>query len=310
MIRRSLLVLTLVLMPVTLAAQDNAQSVRAKRDVLWARMQDSITAIVHQTDAVIGVAIVDLTDQSSYFLNADAVFPTASTIKIAVLLELYRQNERAASGKPGATLGGLYTVSAKDVVEESNILGGLTPGVTRLTNRDLATMMVAVSDNGATNVLIDRVGMDNVNATLSQLGLKETRLRRRMMDVQAAREGRENTATPRELSTLLQSLHGAKVLSKPVTDDFFVMLSTPKESYMSRLLPADVRVANKPGSLDGVRNDAGVVFVAHRPFAMAVMTTFGRDDAESELAIARITRIAWSYFDRIGRSSPLGRIVR
>lgn len=71
-----------------------------------------------------------------------------------------------------------------------------TPGVTRLTLRDLATMMVAVSDNSATNVLIGRVGMENVNAMLDSLGLHATRLRRQMMDLKAASEGRENVSTP------------------------------------------------------------------------------------------------------------------
>jgi beta-lactamase class A len=292
-------------------AQDTPASTRAKQDVLWSRMEDSIRRVVQETDAVVGVAIVDLTDQRSFFLHADEVYPTASTIKIAVLAELYRQNERGAGGgAAGAKLGDLYTVDAKDVVGGSDIMAGLTAGVTRITNRDLATMMVAVSDNSATNVLIDRVGMDRVNELLSPLGLEQTRLRRHMMDVKAAREGRENTATPHELVTLLGALYRGQVFSKATTDDFFRMLGTHKDSYLPRLLPANVRTANKPGDLDGVRNDAGIVFVADRPFAIAVMTTFGRDERDSERSIARIARAAWVYFDLVGKSSALGRIVR
>jgi beta-lactamase class A len=297
--------------PPALFAQDTPASARAKQDLLWSRMEDSIRRIVLETDAVIGVAIVDLTDQRSFFLHADEVFPTASTIKIAVLSELYRQNERATAGSAaGAKLGDLYTVDAKDVVGGSDIMAGLTPGVSRITNRDLATMMVAVSDNSATNVLIDRVGMERVNALLSQLGLEQTRPRRHMMDVKAAREGRENTATPHELVTLLGALYRDQVLGKAITDDFFKMLGTHKDSYLPRLLPTDVATANKPGDLDGVRNDAGIVFVAGRPFAIAVMTTFGRDERDSERSIARIARAAWAYFDLVGKSSALGRIVR
>ena len=88
------------------------------------------------------------------------------------------------------------------------------------------------------------------------------------------------------------------------------MLSTQKSSYIPRLLPADITIANKPGSLDAVRNDAGIVFVPGRPFAIAVMTTFSRDDLAAEQSIARIAQVAWSYFDRVGKSSSLGRIVR
>jgi beta-lactamase class A len=299
--------------PVALGATDTAkgsdtqESQRAKQDVLWSRMEDSIRHIVQRTDAVIGVAIVDLTDQRSFYLNADAVYPTASTIKIAVLAELYRQNEQRGSG---AKLGDLYTVSAKDGVGTEGILQSMSAGVSRITNHDLALLMVSLSDNSATNVLIDRVGMDNVNAWLAQLGLEQTRLRRHMLDVKAAQEGRENTATPRELVTMLQALHAGRVFGKSTTDDFFKMLSTQKSSYMPRLLPADLMIANKPGNLDGVRNDAGIVFVPGRPFAIAVMTTFARDELDAEQCIARIARAAYGYFDRVGKSSPLGRIVR
>jgi beta-lactamase class A len=287
-------------------SSDTPESERAKQDVLWGRMEDSVRGIVRETDAVVGVAIVDLTDQRSFYLNADAVYPTASTIKIAVLAELYRQHERGS----GAKLGDLYTVDAKDGVGTEGILQSMSAGVSRITNRDLALLMVSLSDNSATNVLIDRVGMDNVNAWLAQVGLERTRLRRHMLDVKAAQAGRENTATPRELVTMLQALHSGRVFGKATTADFFRMLGTQKSSYIPRLLPADLMIANKPGNLDAVRNDAGVVFVPGRPFAIAVMTTFSRDDLEAEHCIARIAREAWSYFDRVGNSSPLGRIVR
>jgi beta-lactamase class A len=88
------------------------------------------------------------------------------------------------------------------------------------------------------------------------------------------------------------------------------MLSTQKSSYIPRLLPVDLMIANKPGSLDAVRNDAGIVFVPGRPFAIAVMTTFAHDELDAEQNIARIAHAAWSYFDRVGKSSSLGRLVR
>src|SRR5256714_14363960 len=109
-----------------------------------------------------GVAILDLTGGQKFLLHADDVFPQASSIKIAVLAELYHQ---AQQGK--LKLTDLYTVQSSDLVPDSDIMGGLTPGVTRLTLRDLATMLVAVSDTSATNALIDRVGMENVNGLMS-----------------------------------------------------------------------------------------------------------------------------------------------
>jgi beta-lactamase class A len=308
-----MLLLIVLLAPVAFAASNEAassdtqESERAKQDVLWGHMEGAIRGIVHETDAVVGVAIVDLADpERSFYLNADAIYPAASTIKIAVLAELYRQNERGS----GAKLGDLYTVDAQDGVGTEGILQSMSAGVSRITNHDLALLMVSLSDNSATNVLIDRVGMNNINIWLAQLGLEHTRLRRRMLDVKAAQEGRENTSTPRELVTMLQALHSGRVFNKATTDDFFGLLSTQKSSYIPRLLPQDLTIANKRGNLDGVRNDAGIVFVPGRPFAIAVMTTYSNDDLAAEQCIARIARAAWSYFDRIGKSSSLGRIVR
>jgi hypothetical protein len=98
--------------------------------------------------------------------------------------------------------------------------------------------------------------MDNVNAWLAQIGLERTRLRRHMLDVKAAQEGRENTSTPRELVTMLRAIHEGRVFGKVTTEEFFKMLSTQKSSYLPRHLPADLVIANKPGNLDPVRNDA------------------------------------------------------
>jgi beta-lactamase class A len=200
-------------------------------------------------------------------------------------------------------------MQASDLVADSDIMGGLTPGVTRITNRDLATMMIAVSDNSATNVLIDRVGMDNVNALMDTLHLSHTRLRRKMMDIKAAGEGRENISTPREMMTLLEALYRGKVLNKTLTDDFFTMLSTHKSSFIPRDLPDGIRIANKPGELEAVRNDSGVVFAQNRPYVISIMTTYLRNERAGEDAISRISAATYAMFDRLGRASEYGRVV-
>ena len=200
-----------------------------KQAALWSKLETSIADIDRNLDGAMGVAILDLTDGHKYQLHADDVFAQASSIKICVLTELYRQ---AQEGK--LRLTDLYTVNASDLVQDSDIMGGLTPGVTKITLRDLATMMVAVSDNSATNVLIDRVGMENVNAFLNAQGLRETKLRRKMMDLKAAGEGRENVSTPNEMMRLLQALYGGQILNKEMTGDFFKVLATHKDSWIRK----------------------------------------------------------------------------
>jgi beta-lactamase class A len=287
-----------------LSAQTSAPASTEKQEVLWTKLETSILDIDRSLDGVMGIAIGDLTDGHRYLLHADDVFPQASSIKICVLIELYRQ---AQQGK--LKLTDMYTVNASDLVQDSDIMGGLTPGVTKITLRDLATMMVAVSDNSATNVLIDRVGMDNVNAFLSSQGLTQTRLRRKMMDVQAASEGRENVATPNEMMKLLEFVYRGQVLSKEMTEDFFKVLSTHKDSWIPRNLPDGLKIANKPGALEGVRNDSGVVFVDKRPYVICVMTTYLRNERDGEDAISNVSLAAWRMFDRLARASEYGRVV-
>jgi beta-lactamase class A len=275
-----------------------------KRKVLWQKLEAQIQDIDQHLDGVMGVAIEDLNTGEHFLLREDEVFAQASSIKITVLANLCLQ---AQQGK--LKLTDLYTVQSPDLVPDSDIMGGLTPGVTRLTLRDLATMMVAVSDNSATNVLIDRVGMANVNAMLDSLGLTHTRLRRKMMDLQAAKEGRENISTPREMMTLLDVIYHGKILNKESSADFFRMLSTNKDSWIPRDLPADLKIANKPGSLEAVRNDSGIVFVEGRPYVICVMTSFLRNERDGEEAISKISLDAWRMFDRLSRASEYGRVV-
>ena len=280
------------------------QPVAAKELLLWQKLDATIRNEEQRLDGVLGVAIRDLSNQHTLLLNADEVFPTASTIKIAILAEFYRQVQQ---GKH--RFSDLYTLEASDLVGGSGITQALTPGATRLTLRDVAALMISVSDNSATNVLIDRVGKDNVDALLDSLGLTHTRLRRKMMDLKAAAEGRENVASPREMMLLLEALYRGKVLSKELTDDYFKLLAVHKESYIPRELPEDLRIANKPGELEGVRNDCGVVFAGARPYVICVMSTFLEREREGGDAIARISGETYRMFDRFSRAGPYGRVV-
>jgi len=280
-------------------------------DLLWKKLETRVEEIATRLNGVMGVAILDLTDGRILLRNADRVFPTASSIKIAILLELYRQDQEARAGAKGkARLEDIYTFDPKDLVEDSQIMAGLTPSVTRVTNRDLAQFTVAVSDNAATNVLIDRVGMQNVNATMRSFGLTKTMLRRKMMDIVAAKRGDENVATPQEMTRLLEMIYKGKALNKEFTDEFIKQLKTlKKDSYLSYELPADVELADKPGSLDGVRNDSGIIFAQNRPFAISVMTAYDRDEKAAERAISEMALEAYRYFEMRGKTSEYGRVL-
>jgi beta-lactamase class A len=296
-------VICVILLVSACVAQSAAPSA-GKQQILWQKLESQIQEIDQHLDGVMGIAIEDLTTGDHYFLHENEVFAQASSIKITVLANLYLQ---AQQGK--LKLTDLYTVQSADLVPDSDIMNGLTPGVTRVTLRDLATMMVAVSDNSATNVLIDKVGMQNVNGMLDSLGLTHTRLRRKMMDLEAAKQGRENISTPREMMQLLDAIYHGKVLNKESTADFFKLLSTGKASFVPRDLPPELKVANKPGELEAVRNDSGIVFVEGRPYVICVMTGYLRNERDGEDAISKVSLATWRMFDRLSRATEYGRVV-
>jgi len=305
MTKRVLICLLIALSSLAMAAQCCPQKPASeKKSALWQKLQEELRTADRQLDGVLGLAVKDLTSGEEFFIHPDEVMPQASSIKIAVLANLYLQAQR---GK--LKLSDEYIVRKEDLVSGSDIMLGVTPGFTRLTLRDLATMMVAVSDNSATNVLIDRVGFDNVNAMLEGLGLHGTRLRRKMMDLKAASEGRENVSTPREMMTLLETIHAGRLLNKEMTEDFIKVLSTHKESSMLQGLPDDAVAANKPGELEAVRNDSGIVLIKGRPYILCVMTTYLKDEREGAAVIRKIAALTYSYFDRLARASEYGRVV-
>jgi beta-lactamase class A len=305
----------LVLLPLALAAGRSeasppANTAASKQEVLWTKLEARVGEVATRLDGVMGVAILDLASGRLLLRSADEVFPVASSIKLPLLVELYRQEQQARKSSPGtARLGDSYVFDPKDLVDDSRIMAGLTPGATRLTNRDLAQFVVAVSDNAATNVLIDRVGMANVNGMLRGLGLGEIKLRRKMMDLEAARRGDENVATPRQMVELLRKLYRREILEPDLTEDLLRLLSTPKKSHLPRLLPAGVAVANKSGELEGVRTDSGIVLVKDRPFAISVMTAYDRDELEAETAIGEVALLAYRHFEILARASEYGRVI-
>ena len=268
--------------------------------------QTDLTRVAEHLDGVMGFAIKDLTTGETFFRLPDTVFPQASSIKLTILLELMRQ---AQDGR--LSLEEKHTLRRSEAPpgDRDPILGMLGDGTVTLTLRDLAVFMIVLSDNTATNILIDRLGMENINAGLTRLGLKETKLRRRMIDLEAAKRGDENVSTPREMLTLLEKIRGGQALDTARTEEFFRILRLNKESVFHKALPDTVSIADKPGALEAVRCDSGIIEIAGHPFILCVMTTYLKNDEDGERAIEEVARLTYAYFDRRSRASAYGRVI-
>ncbi len=301
---RAFFVLVVAVVCATAAhAQDTLQT------ALRAKFEADLSHVAQQLNGVMGFAIKDLATGDGFFLHPDTVFPQASSIKLTVLLELLRQDQ---AGK--LSLDEKHTILRREMTvgDDEPIITMLGDGTVTMSLRDLATFMVVLSDNSATNILIDRVGMENVNAEIARLGLKQTKLRRHMIDLEAAKRGDENVSTPREMLTLLEKIHAGGVLDAAHTQEYFRLLRLPKPSTQSEFhnaLPPNVPIADKPGELEAVRCDTGLIDIPGHPFVLSVMTTYNADDRAGQHAIEDIARLAYSYFSRLSRASSYGRII-
>ena len=268
---------------------------------LWELKQhDRIKAVDDALDGVLGVATIDLTSGRVFTYNGDAVFPTASSIKIAIMIQVFRA-ERAGkfSFKDKVTLG------PKDNAGGSGgpLQKALDGGAVTVTVRELLEDMIQYSDNSATNKLIDLVGMDAVNHLVREFGLPQTRLRRHMMDIAAATRGDENVSTPLEMVRLVRLIYDNRAADPESCREMLTIMKRV-DAYMRPVIPGSIEVASKPGDLDGVRTETGVVFLPKRPFIVSVMSTYLNDRVNP---VGQVTGIVFDYFNKVAHSNQYGR---
>jgi beta-lactamase class A len=174
---------------------------------------------------------------------------------------------------------------------------GRVPGVTELSVRDQATLMTIVSDNTATNRIMERVGVDRIAARMREWGCERTKLQRKMFDFEAANRGLDNVAVPREIAGLLLRLLRGELVDRATSDAVLgVLEATQDDALIRRYLPAGTRVAHKTGSLEKVRNDAAVVW-AERP-VIAVGFVSGVPDIRPARALLGL--LGWLAFGAAG----------
>jgi len=275
----------------------------AKPAELFAKLHARVQAVDARLDGVLGVYVEDLNSGTTIELRADELFPTASSIKPAVLYELYHQADEKRLDLLELTRPPLPRVSGGGVLQD------LSDRVS-LTWRDLAVLMMRWSDNEATNLLIRRVARDAVNRRLDALSLGKTRLRREMMDLAAAQRGDENVSTPREMARLAAVVARGEGLSPERAKDMLAVATMAANgSPFRRGLPEGVRAISKPGELEGVRCEMAWVGVPGRPYTAAIMTAYLKREAVGEAAIEELSAAIYATFDRLARSSEYGRIV-
>lgn len=255
----------------------------------------------------VGVLVTDLSGRELCALNPGRVFPAASTIKVPLLVLALQE---AQAGR--LDLRERVTVREEDRAGGSGILHEFGPGLTP-TWEDLLTLMIVVSDNTATNLLIDRLGVERVNGWLDGLGLGGTRLVGKLQlpperQNEAQRRGERNRTAARDQVNVLGRLARGGLLDPAHTALALSILSRQQlRDILGRHVPrrpdGDLlfRVASKSGELHGVHHDVGVLFTP-RPLVVAVLSEGGLDPREhpENRDVTLLARLLWPLLAALG----------
>lgn len=251
-------------------------------------------------DGVCGVAVKNMPDGDDFALNEKTVFPAASLIKLFILWELFRQVESRQ-----IHLDNRMTLGAGQKVGGFGILKELHDGLD-LTVLDLAKLMIILSDNVATNILIERLGMAKINAAIAGLGARDTKLQRKMMDQEAKERGLDNFTSVHDVTLLLDSLVTTGTLSlgpESVTGFIDILKGQQCNNKIPLLLPPGTVLAHKTGDLPGIEHDAGILFTSRGPVIIVVMT---KDLTSNEEGIRLSNKIGRLVFEVI---EPLDKFI-
>lgn len=291
----------LILTAVAVASPRPLEAQIEHREQLNDKLRVELDAIARETPGVMGIAVLDLTTGESAGVNRDLVFPQGSSIKIPILLELYRQAELGT-----LRLEERITVRRAQMVGGSGVLQAFGDGTSEVSLRDLAVLMIVLSDNTATNLLIDRIGMDSVTRSMERLGAPQTRLQRVMIRPRDSAAGRENLSTPEEAARLMARIHSCELpVSREHCDELRSILEIPKGGALPDPIPGGIPVAWKPGGITGVQAAWGLVALPGRPYAIAAMVNYS-DDAAARDAIRQASAAAYSHFRRLAGATPFG----
>lgn len=262
-------------------AQNTADIERASASVRQAIEQ--VTAPYGETVSVTYLPVG--TPAGIVSVNGATQHASASMIKLVVLAALF---DKVAAGE--IDLAAQVEVKASDIVSGTGTVQDDGPGTYEL--QELARRMIADSDNTATNVIVDLIGMDAVNEEASKLGLTGTVMARKMMDMVAADQGMRNRMTSDDAATILNLIATGKLVNEQMSElAMNFLLQQTINAGLTDAIPAGVQVAHKTGELNQAEHDGGVVLAAH-PYVLVVMTE-GIDNYLGVSVIADVSRAVY-----------------
>jgi beta-lactamase class A len=265
-----------------------------------ALLRDRVMAIIANSGAEVAVAFRTLDGREELLLDPDTAFHAASTMKVPVMIELFRQ---AAAGtlsldEPLAIRNEFHSIVdgspyTLDVSDDSDgdvykAVGGTLP------LRQLCELMITVSSNFAANLLIERLGVEDIRNTVTRLGADGMHVLRGVEDDKAFAKGLNNTTTARGLLVLLDKIAKGDAVGQKADAEMVAILE--RQTFNDAIpagVPNGVAVAHKTGSITKIHHDAAIVY-GKRPYVLVVLVRGLQEESQSAAVIAAISREVWS----------------
>ncbi|MBX9580757.1 MAG: class A beta-lactamase-related serine hydrolase [Gemmataceae bacterium] len=274
-----------------------------------ADLEATLAPLVKDHKGKVAVAVKHLKTGEGYYLNADEPMPTASLIKLPVLAEAYWQK---AEGK--VDFGKVLTLKKEDKVPGSGVLTKHFSDGATFTVRDAARLMIAHSDNTATNLVLDQTGIRPVNERMARLGLPNTRINAKVykgkdtsVDPERTKTFGLGSTTAREMVRLLELIDGGKVVSPEACKEMLALLKECEDKEMiARLLPEGVDYPHKTGAVNAARTEAGIIVTKSGPVAVCVLTDDNADrrwvlDNAAQELMAKVGRAVYDHFSPVDK---------
>ncbi len=277
-------------------------AVRTLPDAAAQSLEASLKPVLEAHRGQVSMAVKHLSNGEQFAYRATEPMPTASLIKLPVMIEAYRQ---AAAGV--IDLDAMLTLREEDKVPGSGILTPhFSPGL-QLRLRDAVRLMIAHSDNTATNLVLDQIGLESTSKTMEQLGFANTKIHAKVFRQdtsifpERSRQFGLGSTTAAEMVALLERLQQGE-FGEPATGEMMQhLLHCDDTSRIPRFLPSGVKVAHKTGSVTRVRTDAGIILSDTGPIALCVLTSENEDtrwvdDNDANRLCAQVAKIVFDHF--------------
>ncbi|MCZ2342298.1 MAG: serine hydrolase [Bacteroidales bacterium] len=263
-----------------------------------------LTALAEAHKGKVAIAVRHLSTGQEFFLHSDEIMPTASLIKLPIMIETYIQDHEKKR-----SLDDMLTLQSEDKVPGSGILTRHFSAGAQFSLRDAVRLMIAFSDNTATNLVLDAIGLDATNQRMAALGFPQTRIHAKVfrgsttsLDPERTRKYGLGSTTAREMITLLTLLHAGKLGTLEATSAMLGHLRACEDKDgFPRFLSPGIKVAHKSGAVNDARTEAGILELTSGPVALCVLTTQNEDqrwtkDNAGLLLRARAAQVVAEYF--------------